>query len=383
MKKKLNAGLGMVVSKRSIAPLIVFAFAQTACDEDPDAWADIVVDGGLDGSVTVGSDASTGESSTGSTQDTVGLTVDVDTTEDEVRLDASIDDTTGESEVDASVTSAPTGPAVTSEDTSAETSEPVSTGSTAVATSETSATPTSANPTSETPTSETSTSEAPTSETLTTGPASETSAPTGGETSTVEVSSSETTSDSSDAGAPALLVCGDVINEAEAISLEAALANYPVQEVDAGAGDAGTVFADCYPPCVAALLHACPAGAMDECATEYDGPYNVAACWDNGVSQVLDYQYDDYFAYISQAAYNGGSPCVSGTRTINYESGVSTYVWYDGTGALVATGTDESYELVVTCTEDSQAYTVDRYACPWLGDVVYSQLDCGLDSGNF
>lgn len=379
MKKKLN-GLGMVLSKRSIAPLIVFAFAQTACDEDPDAWADIVVDGGLDGSVTVGSDASTGETSTGSTLDTAGLTVSVDTTEDEVTLDASIDDTTGESDVDASVTSAPTGPVVTSEDTSAETSEPVSAGTTAV-TSETSAPPTSANPTSETPTSDTSTSETPTSETPTTGPASETSAPTGGETSTAEASSSETTSDSSDAGAPALLVCGDVINEAEAISLEAALANYPGETADAGGGDGGVVFADCYPPCIAALTYACPAGAMNECTTEYEG-YDTIACWGSGVSQVLTYTYDyeAYVLHVTQSVYNGAAPCITGTRSADYESGISTYAWYDGTGALVATGTGEGEQVDVTCVGDAQVYPVDRSQpqCAGFSEAVYEQLDCGI-----
>lgn len=374
----------MVLDKRSIAPLIVFAFAQTACNEDPDAWA-VPADAGADGAVTVESDASVDETSTGSTEDTADLTLDIDTTDGVVTLDAATDQTSADE--DASATSASTtGPVATSEGTSGGSSSVVDTSGDPVS-SETSVAPTSATPTSETPTSETPTSETPTSETPT---SAETSAPTGGETSAVDT----TSSDSSDTSAPSASVCGQELNEAEAISLAAALANYPVpgsETGDAGvAGDAGVTSGavdaggavaptECYPACIAALMYACPAGSNAECALDYQD-YSTSACWYSGVSQVLSYTYQENGYTAIQAAYSGGAPCISGTRAVDYETGDSIYAWYDGTGALVATGTGQGEQVDVTCVGDAQVYSVDRSQpqCDGMSDALYSQFDCGI-----
>jgi hypothetical protein len=326
--------------------VLMVALGQTACDEDPSAW-DILGDAGGDASVVVeaGVDAT---SSQGSVSDTTGIptgnvSAPLASGGDEAAEAGAPDASTSDAELpDASATEGASsrGPI----------SETIATSSDDVLTA-------------------TSTVNQGTGDAGSSGV--ETSAPTGGETS------SEGPVDATDAGVPdaaipALEVCGAVIDDSQGISLAQALESYsaPVAEADAGDGGAPT---DCYPPCIAALMNSCSV-KDSACALAGDGS---SACWTNGVSQTQVYDYSDPYAMIvTESAYNRSAPCVSGVMRLDYESFVSTYVWRDGTGAEVATGTDVSDELVVTCTETDQSYTVDKYSCPWLGQIVFSQTEC-------
>lgn len=364
----MNASLKTI--KRSLATrtmarrvanwgVLMVALGQTACDEDPDPWT--IVDGGVDASVTAdgGVDSTipgpSSAESTGTPTGNISVEIPTETSEstDEGTPDGSATEPT---ELDASASSSPatTGAASSSETTPevTATSEPVQGTSTEVTTS-----------------SEPSTSEP------------DASAATGGETSAVR-SSSEPPIDATDAGvpdaaAPGLEVCGSVIDEAQGISLAQALENYHVPDAGAGdAGDGGVALADCYPPCIAALLNACPARSS-ECSISYGYDSNTA-CWENGAAQTEQYTFGESLV-VADAVYLGSAPCISGVMNLSYETGVSTYVWYDGTGAQVATGTDESEELVVTCTDTNESHPVDRYACSWLGQVLYSPSYCSYD----
>src|SRR5690606_15020829 len=191
------------------------------------------------------------------------------------------------------------------------------------------------------------------------------------DTSTSDVATSDAadgglTSDES-TGEPPTVLCGHNIDPTEGISLEAALSTYAPPD--------GGIDADCYPPCLAALVNSCsPRGASCAMTDDYS-----AACWDNGVSQVRveDSESDPDFMIVSDSVYNGSAPCMSGTMRFSWETYLATYVWYDGTGTEVATGEDDDNDgITITCVGTQDAFSVIREGCPGLGQVVLNQSSC-------
>jgi hypothetical protein len=176
---------------------------------------------------------------------------------------------------------------------------------------------------------------------------------------------SETTTD---AAAPGLTVCGYQIDEANGIALGDVLPEY-LAGMDAGAGDAGGA-SSCYPPCIMALLEACP--VVSECTPET----YTTACWANGTAQVQEFIEGETSYVSTETAYRETAPCIQGTSVLNLETSEVALTWRDGTGALVATGVRTDGDLFVTCEYDEQTYLADPTACPWLGEAVYDQTSC-------
>lgn len=336
--------------------VLVAALGQTACDEDADPWD--IADGGLDASVVADasvdstSSASRGGDSTVLGSGDVTVIVDGTSTGDSDAPDASVGASSdGEStstlalstsgDVATSETSGATGTSDTSGATASETSGATAT-SDAPDTAEGESTRESTS--SDAPVDETSTSDVPTSDA------------TDGETTDGETTDGEST------GEPPTVVCGHTINPAEGISLQAALANY----TPPGEGDGG-VNPDCYPPCIAALLAACPIG--NSCTT----PDYVQVCWDNDVSQVEEFS-DDYNT-LTERAYIGSAPCITG-QAVNTPGASVTYTWWDGTGAVVAHGEGAGASITVTCEDNQEPYAVDTALCPWLGQALYDPFSC-------
>jgi hypothetical protein len=171
-----------------------------------------------------------------------------------------------------------------------------------------------------------------------------------------------------DAATPSVTVCGYQIDESQGIALSDVLPGYLAGQ-DGGVADGG-VESTCYPPCIAALLEACP--VVSECTPEY----YVNACWGNGVSQSQEFFESGDVMTVVETAYLEDAPCIRGESALDSVNETHTLTWWDGTGTQVATGVWEDNELFVTCDYNDQVYLADPLACPWLGEAVYNQFEC-------